>query len=169
MQYTPREEKEIRSNMLLSPGEYDFEIVSATEKTSKAGNDMIELQVRVFPGDDSSPRLLKDWLVAGSDLGELKINRFAHATGLQDEYFAGNFTGLTCEGATGKLRITVQSSAQYGDQNSVRDYVPPRAAGEDETSQLGVPTQQTKRAMKKAQDGNKALADAGYAESDIPF
>lgn len=177
MEYTPQKESDIRSNMLLQPGVYDFEVAGATEKTSKAGNDMIEMQVRVFPGDDSSPRLLRDWLVAGSDLGELKINRFAHAVGVEDQYFAGQFSALSCEGAAGKCKVIVTSSAQYGDQNQIRDYVVPSmadeyaqaAAKEPHEGPLGVPASQTKRANQKAADVNQALQESGAYDPEIPF
>src|SRR4051812_17580055 len=110
MQYNPQEEREIRESMLLPPGEYDFEIVSAKDTVSKTSEkEMIKLQVRVFPNDGSSPRLINDYLVPGSSLGELKINRFCHATGLQDQYFAGELTGFVCDGVSGKLKLTIQS------------------------------------------------------------
>lgn len=125
MEYSPRREREIRDSMLMPPGIYDFEVVSANEKQSKAGNDMIELQLRIFPVE-GSPRLLKDWLVAGSDLGELKINRFAHSVGLQEIYFAGQLNAFACDGQAGKLKLTVTSSEQWGDQNAVKDYVVPK-------------------------------------------
>lgn len=166
--------------MVLTPGEYDFEIVKGEDTTSKtSGNEMIKLSVRVFPHDDSSPRLINDYLVPGSSLGELKINRFCHAVGLEAEYFAGELTGYACEGAAGKLRLTIQSSEKYGDQNSVKDYIVPALDG-DESSQVppkatGVPATQTKRAMEKAHEGNEALQEAGYEQElanggdGIPF
>lgn len=171
MEYNPRQEKEIRSNMTLPPGVYDFEIEGATEKVSKKGNDMIELSVRIFPHDGSSPRLIRDWLVAGSDLGELKINRFCHSTGIQDAYFAGELTGFTCQGVSGKCRLTVTADEKYGDQNQVKDYMP---IGFDENAQevQGVPASQTRRANKKANEElQEAATEAVGArdDQDIPF
>lgn len=171
MDYKPRTEREIKDSMVLSPGEYDFEIETAVEKTSKKGNDMIEMQVRIFCPDGTT-RLLRDWLVAGGDLGELKINHFVHATGLQDCYFAGNFSALDCEGACGRLRLTITSSEQYGDQNSVKDYIVAKTPDDEMAAEAekpqGVPAKQTKRA-KKAADANAQLQEAGYENDDAPF
>lgn len=180
MEYSPQSEREIRNQMVLPPGEYDFEIVSGKDTVSKtSGNEMIALSVRVFPHDASSPRLINDYLVPGSSLGELKINRFCHAVGLEDVYFAGDLTGVACEGAAGRLKLTIQSSERYGDQNSVRDYIVPMEG--DESSQaapaeaIGVPAQQTKRAMKKTHEANEALQEDGFEKQlatnndDIPF
>lgn len=162
MEYTPQSEKDIRSKMVLTPGIYDFEVVKAIEKQSKNGNDMIELTVRVFPADDTAPRLVRDWLVAGSGLGELKINRFCHATGLQDDYFAGRFNALSCEGATGKLRTTITSDEKYGDQCSIRDYLV------EKKSEAAPAKQSAKQPAKpKAEPSyEEQLAAAG---DDIPF
>jgi hypothetical protein len=173
MEYQPRQDREIRESMVLTPGEYDFEVVEAVEKVSKAGNDMIELKLRIFVPDGST-RLLNDWLVPGSDLGDLKLNRFAHATGLQDAYFAGELSSLNCTGAAGKVRLTVQADEKYGDQSRVKDYVVPtqtddvvQHAPPDDYNQdvpRGVPPQQTKRALvDKYEDALKAGGD------DVPF
>ena len=54
MEYTPRQDREIRDALCLQPGVYDFEVAEATEKVSKKGNDMIELKLRVFAPDGST-------------------------------------------------------------------------------------------------------------------
>src|SRR4051812_33267461 len=121
MQYNPQNERDIRDALLLDPGDYDFEVVDAKDTVSKSsGNEMIALKLRIFPHDDSPPRLVNDYLVPGSSLGELKINRFCHAVGIQDTYFAGELTGLSCEGASGRLKLSIQASEQYGDKNQVK-------------------------------------------------
>lgn len=172
MQYTPRQDREIRDAMCLKPGIYDFEVAEATEKVSKKGNDMIELKLRVF-GPDGSTRFVTDWLVPGGDMGDLKLNRFAHTTGLQDAYFAGELNGFNCTGATGKVRTTIQADETFGDQVRVKDYVVEsdddavQHAPPDDYNQeppRGVPASQTKRSLTdKYEDVVKAGGD------DIPF
>ncbi len=165
MDYTPQTEREIRDSMIMAPGEYDFEVVTAKDTVSKnSGNEMIAMSVRVFPTDGSSPRLINDYLVPGSKLGELKMNRFCHATGLQDIYFAGDLNGLACEGAAGKLRLTVSSSAQYGDSNSVKDYIVPNAG--DEYSQAAPSTTKANKALNEFAEEQAALKDE---DADCPF
>ncbi len=155
MDYTPQSEREIRDSMLLPPGEYDFEVLKGEDTVSKAsGNEMIKLTLNIFPHDDTKPRTINDYLVPGSKMGELKINRFCHAIGIQDVYFSGGLSGMACEGAAGRLKLTVQSSTQYGDQNNVRDYVVVK--GEDETSQLEQPT------LKTANNANADFDQAAF-------
>jgi len=162
MKYSPSTEKELRSAMVMDPGIYSFEVISAKDATSKKGNDMIELTLRVFPNDpDSGPRIIKDWLVAGSPLGELKINNFCHCVGIQDAYFAGEFSAFQCEGQAGSLRLTIQASEQYGDQNSVKAYVVPKA---DQSEPVNG------QAKAAADLTTKDLAEAlASADKDIPF
>lgn len=162
MRTNPRSEREIKSDMVLPPGEYDFEVASAAEKTSKNGNEMIELSLRVFPRDGSGARLVRDWLVSGTPMGDLKINRFCHCTGLQDAYFADELSAMLCEGQAGTLKLTITGSEQYGDQNQVKDYivvVPEQLNQDDPGPPLpkGVPTAQTQRANSVA------------SNDDIPF
>lgn len=176
MKYVPREEKEIRSSLVIPPGEYDFEVVRAAEKVSKSGNDMIELDLKVF--HDAGESYVRDWLVPGSDLGDLKLNRFAFATGLEDIFFNGGLSEAACLGACGKARITISSSEEYGDQNSVKGYVVSKLDAEVEepppADPIGVPASQTRRALKNAQSVNDELQQAYQEElaekgDGIPF
>jgi hypothetical protein len=176
MQTNPRDERDIRNDMLLPPGEYDFEVAKATEKVSKSGNDMIELQLRIFT--EGSPRLLKDWLVSGTSMGDLKINRFCHATGLQDAYFADELTGFSCEGATGRVKLTITSSEQYGDQNGVRDYIvqqPDDQAERAVAEPVEAPAKKPKGKKPPARAAAADLYEATYEETlaghddSIPF
>ena len=174
MEYQPRQDREIRDAMCLQPGIYDFEVAEAAEKVSKKGNDMIELKLRVFTPDGST-RFVNDWLVPGSDMGDLKLNRFAHATGLQDAYFAGELNGFNCTGATGKVKTTIQTDETFGDQVHVKNYVVPSEVVYEEVQHTppddynqdvpqDVPPKQTKRALTdKYEDALKAGGD------DIPF
>jgi hypothetical protein len=166
MNFDPKSESEIRSSMVLPPGVYDFEVAEATEKVSKAGNDMIELQLRVFPGDGGSPRLLRDWLVSTM---ELKLNRFCYATGLEDAYNEGSLTAFACLGASGQCRVTVEGDEKYGDQNRIKDYVVERNG-----EALSEPAEVVK-SMKRgndllAQEWEQIVADKSKIdESDVPF
>lgn len=170
MQFNPQDERELKGAMLLTPGEYDFEVAKAKDAISKSsGNEMIALTLRVFPNDDGNPRLINDYLVPGSTMGELKINRFCHAVGLQDVYFSGELTGIACEGVAGRCKLTIQFSEEYGDKNTVRDYIVPVA---DEYAQ-DVPTEPVPKAKSKAKKKSEPLQDdlasAAVADPDIPF
>ncbi len=155
MEFEPKTEREIRDAMVLTPGVYDFEIVKAEEKVSKKGNAMIELTLSVFPGDDSKPRQVRDWLVGSM---ELKLNRFCRSVGLEDAYRDGLLTAFACEGVSGKVKLTIDSSTDYGDRNGVKDYMPAEAAKVAEEPEAAPP--------KKAEPMEAQLAATG---DEIPF
>ncbi len=62
MNFTPRTEEEIADSKLWKKGVYDFEVLDACEKISKAGHPMIELKIRVSNGDGVA-RTLPDYLL----------------------------------------------------------------------------------------------------------
>jgi hypothetical protein len=161
MNFQPQTEQEIKSKRCLPPGEYDFEVSDAADTTSKKGNDMIAIQLRVF-APDGSTRIIRDWLLPSM---EMKLNRFTRATGLESEYQSGELSAFSVKGVNGRCVLTIQGSEGYGDQNTVRDYLPAgdvqtpysEPIREEPAAVLGVSTQQTKRAMAAADD------------DDIPF
>lgn len=160
MEFSPKTEREIRDAMVLPAGEYDFEVAEAEDKTSKNGNEMIELQLRVF-GEDGGARMVKDWLLPTF---ELKLNRFCRAVGLSDAYETGTLDAFACKQMSGKLKLGVEDSAEYGKQNRVKDYVAPEIAPEEfnqddpgPPTPKGVPAAQTRAARAAGQD------------DDIPF
>ena len=121
MNFTPKTEKEIEEANLLPPGTYDFEIVDALDKTSKAGNEMIELNLRVFDSEGSS-RYVRDWLMESIPA---KLRHVAYACGLGDKYEAGSLVAQDFLDRTGQVKLVVKKdkTGQYSDQNSVRDYL----------------------------------------------
>lgn len=162
MNYRPRDEKELRSALVLPAGVYDFEVIGARETVSKKNNDMIELELQIFVPDGTT-RQVKDWLVPGSDLGDLKLNRFAHATGLQDEYFGGGLSDALCRGAVGKCKLGIDSDPQWGDQNKVKGYVVAKPEEETEVDlrpDLSGPSGQQQKAAREA---------ARLTNEEIPF
>ena len=158
MEFDPQSEQEIKSKMCWPPGEYDFEIVKGEDTTSKKGNSMIALELRVFHPEREHPKVLRDWLVGAM---ELKLNRFCRAVGLFDEYQSGQLTGFACEGRSGRLKLTVEPNAEYGDRNAVKDYIPVgEVSSKNGEVVQGVPASQTKAALAR---------DNGLSEDDIPF
>jgi hypothetical protein len=122
MRITPKTDEELHP--LLMPGEYDGEIYEAQEKTSKAGNEMIEIKVKVYH-DGGPPILLRDWLL---DSVPEKLKRFCESAGLENLYEAGELTAESCVGASVrvKLKIKTDPQGQYGEQNAIGGYVAKR-------------------------------------------
>ena len=126
MNFTPKTEKEIEEANLLPPGTYDFEVVDAADKTSKAGNEMIELNLRVFDADGGH-RFVRDYLLESIPH---KLRHVAYACGLGESYEAGSLAAHDFLDRAGRVKLVIKKdkTGQYSDQNSVKDYVLPEDA-----------------------------------------
>lgn len=124
MRFTAKTDKEIAEEKLIPEGEYSFEISGAVDKQSKAGNDMIELTVRVYKPDGNF-FLLSDYLMEAM---LYKVSHCAQACGLHDRYMSGELAADEFIGKTGTLKIGIQKdkNGQYPDKNVVKDYVVPK-------------------------------------------
>jgi hypothetical protein len=148
----PQSEDQLRASMLLPDGDYPFEVASAEDKVSSSDNEMIALQLRIFKPDGAA-RTQKDWLVnSPSAMMQMKIRHFARACGLLDQYNAGTLDSLTCQGASGVVRIRSKTDEQYGPQNFVKDYISEESEPAAATPPPGPSAAQTKRANEAAPD-----------------
>jgi hypothetical protein len=122
MRFTPKSAKELAAGGLFPAGEYDFEVKTAEETTSKtSGAEMVKLTLSVFNAAGAKTSVF-DYLVS-SEKAIFKIRQFAAAVGLLEEYEAGELDALDMEGLGGKLKLKVESSELYGDKNSVVSYI----------------------------------------------
>lgn len=125
--FPPMTEDELQALNMVDDGIYDFEVVKATQKTSKSGNQMIELQLLVWDKSGKAHTVF-DYLVSITSM-VYKIKHFCDTVGLDKEYLAGNFDVMQCDGRRGKAHIIVQAGqpnsngGMYPDKNAVRDYV----------------------------------------------
>lgn len=121
MQFKAKTEKELAEENLIPEGIYPFEVSKAEAKKSKRGNDMIELELRIFT-PEGKERGLKDWLMEAMGF---KLFHFCAYTGLSHKYDAGTLNSHDCEGRSGFVKIEIQEdkTGQYPPRNSVRDYV----------------------------------------------
>jgi len=119
MQFQPKTEKEIAESRLLPKGEYDFEIIDAEETTSAAGNEMIELKVRVSNGDGIA-RMLTDYLLARRPA---KLRNCCAACGVLDKYESGVVSDDDFPGKRGRLKLGIEKKRGYPDRNVVADYL----------------------------------------------
>jgi hypothetical protein len=119
MQFEPKTEKEIAESRLLPKGEYDFEIIDAKETTSAAGNNMIELKLRVSNGNGLA-RTLTDYLLARR---AAKLLNCCAACGLLDKYESGVVSDDDFPGKRGRLKLAVEKKKGWPDRNVIADYV----------------------------------------------
>lgn len=153
MRVTPKTDDEL--NPLLLPGDYDAEVWKSEEKKSQKGNDMIELGLRVF--HDGGNVLLNDWLL---DSVPAKLKHFCDSAGLTDLYESGELTAESCKGANVRVKVKVRKSDEYGDQNTVADYV----------ARSVLPKNPKPKAIGTGLSGAQVAAINAAAEADdIPF
>lgn len=125
MRFEPKTEAQLKAEFLLPAGEYDFTVMEAEEKQSKAGNDMIALKLFVYT-PDGGERTIRDWIMAGS----IKLRQFCVATGLDHLYEQGVLTDQDCVGRSGRASVVIEEdkTGQYGPQNKVKVYLVAKAA-----------------------------------------
>ena len=148
MKFQPysREEAEKKRSTLMPEGRYNARIVTAEEKVSNSGNDMIELEVEVYGPEGKV--IIRDWLL-NTDRMAWKLQHFAEACKLEKKYERGELTADDCEGQSCAVEVTVETqkpTAKYPNprpQNRITDYMaqefahvaPPSTGGKATTSE----------------------------------
>jgi hypothetical protein len=152
MRFQPKQEHELRD--VLPKGIYTAEVFDAQDTKSKAGNDMIKLNLRVYHNDGKV--LLNDYLI--EDLA-YKIRHFCVAAGILDVYERGELSAADCKNHTIQVRLTVKKSEEYGDQNNIADYVVPKDGNSAKDESLKGPSAAQQQASR----------DAAAENDDLPF
>ena len=121
MRFQPLSKEELdKQKGLLNPGDADFEIMSAEETKSKAGNPMLKLQLRVWDSN-SKEGVVFDYLTPNA---QWKIRNFLESIDKLRLYGQGEVNPVDLEYSSGKcvLYIHKDKSGQYGDTIKVKDY-----------------------------------------------
>ena len=121
MRFQPLSKEELdKQKGLLNPGDADFEIMSAEETKSKAGNPMLKLQFRVWDSN-SKEGVVFDYLTPNA---QWKIRNFLESIDKLRLYGQGEVNPMDLEYSSGKcvLYIHKDKSGQYGDTIKVKDY-----------------------------------------------
>ncbi len=153
MRVTPKSEDAVSG--CLQPGVYQAVVESAVEKTSKSGNEMIEIELKLYAEDEEV--VMKDWLL---DAMAQKMRHFCMASGLMGAYELGALRAEQCVHKSVNVRLGIQydKTGQYPPQNKITDYVIPTEESE-KPQPAGTSAGQQRRAA-------KADAEAGV---DMPF
>jgi hypothetical protein len=150
MRFNPMSDEEAaaQSANLLPDGTYDYEVRTATEETSQAGNEMTKIEAWIYD-KDGARRLVFDYLVA-SEKAAWKIHEFAASCGLLEKYKTGTLEAIDIEGRAGKCVVATQKATDtYPAKNVIRRYV--------------------KAAASAAPATRRQPAMAGGIDDEIPF
>lgn len=120
MRFEPISEENLRKEYpVLEQGMGDFEVLSAIEKKSKAGNDMIELKIKAWDCNGTEG-LIFDYLVSNV---QWKLLQFLKGVGLQDLYETGQIDPKSFVGLCGKIKIISKKDNEGKDRNAIGEYV----------------------------------------------
>ena len=121
MKFAPKTEKELKKMNIVQKGDYNFDVLTAIDTRSKAGNPMIEIRIGLYTDIDGAVNVrLTDYIL---EKLPSKLRHFCDTTGLLSEYESGDLTADMCTGRSGKCRIIIEDDETYGLQNKVKDYV----------------------------------------------
>lgn len=153
MQFTPKTKSELVAKNLLPKGWYDFEVMAATDKVSKAGNEMIEAKLRVFDPSGGEKHIFDYLMEAVPE----KLFDFCEAVGLAEKYHAGTLTAADCVHRAAKVKIAIDDKNEdFPPKNVARGYAAP--------SEL-IPSS----AAPPSPTAAKAAPPAAPDDDDIPF
>jgi hypothetical protein len=122
MNFQPKTEKELREAQLASAGEYQFEVLEASDQISKRSQlPMIKIKIGIYNGE-SMRWHVTDYLTTSM---ESKLRHFCDTAGLLAKYESGTLTAADCMGRSGKCKLVIEEDEQgtYPDKNSVKDYI----------------------------------------------
>ena len=91
---------------------------------------MLQLDIKVWH-QDGRVQYVKDWLVASDQpLPLRKLRHYCRCVNAMEAYESGDITNFPGKGVSGRLKLVVETSPDYGDQNRVADYIPADATVE---------------------------------------
>lgn len=121
MKFAPKTKEEAMKSGLLEKGNYPFEVKAASPKISKAGNDMIEIFLKVWD-KSGKEHFLYDYLMESVDY---KLRHFCYSIGMGEMSEKGEFDCESIKGKAGicKIFIKEDKNGEYPPKNSIADYI----------------------------------------------
>jgi hypothetical protein len=157
-------EDELIRASLLEPGVYPFEVMTAEDKVSKTGNEMIELKLNVF--SDNQEAHVFDYLL---EKMAFKLRHFAEATGLISDYEVGSLDALACMGKVAYVKIGIdKGNGSFPPKNVVLDYVKAEVAGAPPTKNSLLEALKPDAPKPTSRLAPAAAGDKPF-DDDIPF
>lgn len=110
-----------RPSFIIPAGEYPGQVISAEEKTSKAGNPMLVVDVEVYATDGKS-KIITDYIVLGGEYPkDWKLKHLAESAGIP---VTGSLSAeeVVQRGVRVKVKINPPKNG-YGEENAIADYI----------------------------------------------
>lgn len=145
----------------VEEGDYPFTVVKADQTFSKAGNEMINLELAIEAGE-STIKIYDRLVFTDKALGFIK--RFCEATGLDDQWEAGNLEASDCLGTEGVVHIELGEKKDDGKQFMEVAYYLKKG---EKPKFSESPSKQVKNMSKPKP--TPATVPAAVDEDDIPF
>lgn len=127
MNFTPRSESEV--SPLFEKGIYKFRVESAVERTSKNGNPMIELKLKLVHNMiQGKTILIYCYLLTDNPSFDFLLRHFCYSVGLGESYEKGVLEAAMCPGKVGtaKIGIDIDKEGKYQEKNKVLDFIMPK-------------------------------------------
>lgn len=121
-------------------GDYPFCVIGAEEKTSKAGNAMLEVRLEFDVGRETGINVYDRLVFVSAALW--KVHQFCAATGLTEAFNGGELTPYIVQGVSGMAGLVLGEENSKGKRYmEVDEYLPP--AGYSEQPAGATPKPQT--------------------------
>lgn len=162
MRFTPVSEETAAG--CFPKGEYEAIVAKASQKVSKKGNDMIELELTVY-GPEGATATVKYWILS-NDTGAYKLQRFCKSSGQWDLYQAGEISADHCLNQNVTVKLGIQDdNPDFPPRNKIADYMPRKLAAPNPAGEVrGVSPQQRSAAGTGRPDPTKPPTG-----DEIPF
>ncbi len=105
----------------LTEGEYSFEVVEAKDKISQKGNEMIELQLKIY-ANNNREYTLYDYLM-GTPKTVWKLKNFFTSIGIADKYKDEVIDPFHLVGKHGKAKIVIKDGKDKNDNPIKKAFV----------------------------------------------
>lgn len=125
--FNPMTENEIKKMNLINEGKYQFEVIKSSIKTSDAGNQMIEVYLKIYD-ENGNTRFLYDYLMSLPTM-IYKLHHFCMSVGMENEYKNGSLKIEDLVNKGGIVHIKIKKNqvnpegGTFPEKNFVRDYL----------------------------------------------
>ena len=124
MNFKPLSEEELQISSLMPEGVYDYQVIKAEDKISKAGNEYTSIQLLVWDNQGKTHTIFTNMALV------FLLKHFCDVNNMQEQYQSGNISpNEFIDKAGGKVIIGIEAEkpnpngGMYKAKNIVKDYI----------------------------------------------